>query len=221
MRDWHRYLQNLKFVFAARGIEFQPQPIMKIQSHPRPHGFTLVELLVVIAIIAILAAAGFSAGNAAIQKAKKITTLASATAVESAVNNFYTEYGSMPLVTTGDKVVKTNAGEGVALLKVLLGNDTTENPRAIKFLNAKEGKNKKNGLSFSGETVNGLYDSWGGPFHVMMDDLSDEKITVNASGVTTVLNGRRVAVWSEGADSKDVDGTKANKSTDDVKTWGQ
>ena len=56
----------------------------------------LVELLVVIAIIAVLAGAGFAAGNAAIQKAKKTTALATCTAIESAVNNFYTEYGAMP-----------------------------------------------------------------------------------------------------------------------------
>lgn len=190
---------------------------MKIQSHPRQHGFTLVELLVVIAIIAVLASAGFAAGNAAIQKARKTTTLATATALEGAINSFYTEYGSMPLVTTSDKDFKTDAGEGVTLLNILLGNDTNnENPRKIRFLNVKEGKADKNGLIYNGSTVKGLYDAWGGPFFVRMDDLSDEKIDVTASGVKSTLNGRRAVVWSEGADYK---GNK--KPADDVKTWGQ
>ncbi len=192
---------------------------MKIQSHPRPQGFTLVELLVVIAIIAILAAAGFSAGNAAVQKARKVTTLASATAIESAVNNFFTEYGSMPVSGDADKTVKTDAGEGVTMLNTLLGNDATNNPRAIKFLNAKEGKNKKNGLSFNGDAVDGLYDSWGGPLNVRLDLDYDEKIAVAPKGGgNATLNGRRVAVWSDGADGFE---TGTGKSADDVKTWGQ
>ena len=87
---------------------------MKTPLHPPPNGFTLVELLVVIAIIAVLAGAGFAAGNAAIQKAKKTTALATCTALESAVNNFYTEYGAMPSDTrVGRPATKRLIHEGV------------------------------------------------------------------------------------------------------------
>lgn len=193
---------------------------MKIPPSRRDSGFTLVELLVVIAIIAVLASAGFAAGNAAIQKAKKVTALASATAIESAVNNFFTEYGSMPKEGTSDTKVKTDTEKD--LITVLLGLEGSGagilNTRAVKFLSVKEGKAKKGGLIYNtnGTSVTGLYDPWGGGYSVMLDLDFDEKINPQPTGGGgAVLNGRRVAVWSDGAD-----GVKGGgKSADDVKTW--
>ncbi len=193
---------------------------MKIPASRRQHGFTLVELLVVIAIIAVLAAAGFAAGNAAIQKAKKVTALSSATALESAVNNFFNEYNYMPDKGTADATRNTKID--AALLNVLLGLESDSNDmlntRKVKFLSAKEGKADKNGLIYNtnGTSARGLYDPWGGGFYVMLDLDFDEKLNTNVSGVTTVLNGRRVAVWSLGADG--VSGT-GGKAGDDVKTF--
>ncbi len=197
---------------------------MKIPSHRRPHGFTLIELLVVIAIIAVLASAGFAAGNAAIQKARKTTALATATAIESAVNNFYTEYGSMPDEGGSDTTVQTN--NQIKLLNVLLGLEGTGsnvlNTRAIKFLSVREGKGNKNGLIYNtnGTSIQGLFDPWGGGFNVRLDLDYDEKLTFKPKGQgwqTVTLNGRRVAVWSDGADGVKQSGKKA----DDVATWGQ
>jgi prepilin-type N-terminal cleavage/methylation domain-containing protein len=195
---------------------------MKIPSSRRKDGFTLVELLVVIAIIAVLAGAGFAAGNAAVQKAKKVTAQATCTAVESAVNNFFTDNGSMPLdpVPTTPILTNTNAGDSGKLLEVLLAIETGNTPlnaRAVKYLNVKEGKANKNGIIYdsTGKTVQGLYDPWGGPFKVMLDHDYDEKVEVTPTGGSkTILNGRRVAVWSEGADYNG-----AKKIADDVKTW--
>ena len=197
-----------------------------MKTHPtrRKDGFTLVELLVVIAIIAVLAGAGFAAGNAAIQKAKKVTCLATCTALESAVNGFYTEYGAMPKdgIST-DETVKTDA-TGTTFLKVLLGLEGTAanalNTRAIKFLSVREGKAKKNGIIYdtTGTNVAGLFDPWGGSFFVMLDGDYDEKVkpAPSAGGTAIILNGRRSAAWSNGADA--ISGT-GGKSTDDVKTW--
>ena len=198
---------------------------MKTHSVRAHRGFTLIELLVVIAIIAVLAGVGFSAGSSAIQKAKKTTCLAAATSIEGAVANFYTEYGSMPSAGTADTTVKTDAS-GKDLLKVLLGLeadavDQRLNPRGIKFLSAKEGKADKNGLIYDGDTPKGMFDPWGGPFNVILDlDYNEklENVKPKGTGSTSVtLNGRRVAVWSDGADGVSVTG----KATDDVKTWGQ
>ena len=181
-------------------------------------GFTLVELLVVIAIIAVLAAAGFSAGNAAIQKARKTTALGMATGVESAVNNFYTEYGSMPTEATEDATVDTKTD--TQLLSVLLGFETDLNTRGVKFLTVREGKANKNGLIYNtdGKSIKGMFDPWGGPFYVLMDAGLDERVTppstVRNGG--KALNGRRVAVWSLGADGT---GSKNKTTADDVITW--
>jgi prepilin-type N-terminal cleavage/methylation domain-containing protein len=200
---------------------------MKTHSVRAARGFTLIELLVVIAIIAVLAGVGFSAGGSAIQKAKKTTCLAAAVSIESAVNNFYTEYGSMP---SNGPLDKTDTKSDTNLLKVLLGLEPTTattrlNPRGIKFLSAKEGKANKNGLIYDtgGTDVTGMYDPWGGPYHVILDLDYDEKVApAPSAGGGVTLNGRRVAVWSNGADNTGLSGnTGPGKATDDVKTWGQ
>lgn len=195
---------------------------MKIPVSSRRRGFTLVELLVVITIIAVLAAAGFAAGNAAVQKAKKVKALASCTALSSAVENFYTEYGRMPYDGgTADVTVSTDSGEGITLLEALLGLDEKLNPRGVKFLSVKEGKGKRDGIVYSanGNSVEGLFDPWGGPYNVIMDLDYDEQVRPEPSaGGARNLNGRRVAVWTDGADNAPGSGNR-NKPADDVKTW--
>lgn len=192
---------------------------MKNQSARRDRGFTLVELLVVIAIIAVLASVGFAAGNAAIQKAKRTTALATAVALETAVNNFYTEYGFLPTDSTTAETVDTV--QDLELITILSGLTETSTPpkntRAIKFLQVKEGKGRKNGMiySASGTSLVGLFDPWGGGYKVMLDGEGIERLEPVVSGQRFRLNGRRVAVWSLGAD-----GVKGGgKTNDDVKTW--
>lgn len=198
---------------------------MKTQAPRRQNGFTLVELLVVIAIIAVLAKVGFSAGVSAIQKAKKTTALATCVALETAVNNFYTEYGSMPKDSlTADTQVDTVAN--LDLLNALLGIETIASPlntRAIKLLSVKEGKANKNGLIYNaaGTAVTGLYDPWGGTYSVMLDGNYDEKVSPTGvwcapSGTAPTLNGRRAAAFTKGADKLS---TTAASAADDVKTW--
>ena len=196
---------------------------MKTQFHHRTHGFTLIELLVVISIIAVLAAAGFAGVTAAIERARKVTCLSTATAIESAVNNFYTEYGTMPQDGDQDDTLETNTD--LDFLNVLLGQEGTGqdvlNTRSIRFLTVREGKGRKNGIIYDagGTTVQGLYDPWGGSFKVALDMDYDEQLQVQpkASAQRETLNGRRVAVWSDGADGVD----EAGKPKDDVKTWGK
>jgi prepilin-type N-terminal cleavage/methylation domain-containing protein len=197
---------------------------MKTHTTRRLQGFTLVELLVVITIIAVLAGAGFAAGTAAVQKAKKVTALATCTSMEQAIGQFYTEYNSMPKASiTEGTPVDTTATDGKELIDVLLGLETgaaTLNNRSVRFLSVKEGKGNKNGLIYTtGATpkADGLYDPWGGSYKVEMDGDYDEVVRPQPKGgaAAATLNGRRVAVWSDGADGV----SAAGKTADDVKTW--
>lgn len=205
---------------------------MKTQSPRRKNGFTLVELLVVIAIIAVLASAGFTMGTRAILKGRQVSTLATATALESSVNNFFTEYGSMPMLAiTQDTTVGTcsrAAQFDINFLTIMLGEEVGNaalNSKAIKFLTAREGRNNKDGLIYnsgSAGLVKGLFDPWGGPFMVMLDGDYDERLEVQPAAATTptFLRSRRVAVWSNGADNTTNNMSAGRgKVVDDVKTW--
>lgn len=73
-------------------------------------GFTLVELLVVMGIIAILAGViGVSVGSA-IKYAKRTKSSSMATSIQTAVQNYYTEYGVYPTPSGfGDGATPTDA----------------------------------------------------------------------------------------------------------------
>jgi hypothetical protein len=169
-------------------------------------GYIFTALWII--LIPILAAAGFAAGNAAITKAKYLKTMAATGAIESAVNNFMTEFGTLPHGRAEDTTLVTSSD--TELLEMLLGLEGKMNKSGIKFLSMKEGKDRKDGLIYSadGRAVIGLYDPWGGGYHVRLDLDYDEVLDVNGE----VLNGRRVAVWSDGPDRKP-------DTEDDIKSW--
>lgn len=143
------------------------------------------------------------------------TALFTAIAIESAVNNVYTEYGQMPDV--GDRVT-TDSAKGVKLLTILLGREDKsakpQNPHDIKFLSVKEGKNRKGGLIYDAKAnlPEGLFDPYGNPYAVILDSDYDEQLHFDFAGKPVHLKGRRVAVFSPGADQK-------LGTADDVTTW--
>ena len=151
-----------------------------------------------------IVAAGFFAGNAAIAKAKKIKAMATAIAIESAVNNFYTEYGAMP-----SEIEITDTSKDVSLVKTLRGAEPARNPRNIQFLSVKESKQDKNGLD---PVTFKIFDPWGRGYQVVLDTRYTEEVTVTRGGITETLKGRRAAAFSPGEDG--VAGTP-----DDVRTW--
>lgn len=189
-------------------------------------GFTLIELLVVIAIIAVLAAAGFAGGNAALQKARKVTAQAAATSVVTAIDQFYTEYSSLPS-GSGKMETETPNGDGVKLLNILAaleGSGDIENERKIKFLSLKESTSgNRDGVVYdnTGDKITGLYDPWGEPYFIHLDNGTgtdttgyDEKLTVKPLSSNINLNGRRAAVYSLG-----VKNAGDASTTTLVKTW--
>lgn len=205
---------------------------MKTPLIRRQRGFTLVELLVVITIIIILAAAGFAGALKAMARAKSTKAHAALTSLEQAVNQFYNEYGRLPAINsaTSDAQYETALEDGKKLLEPLLGKEDTtsgsstiQNPKQLSFLSVPDGKIKGtagiDGLVYevgSTSKVRGLYDPWGHPYKILLDNDYDEELSVNVAGTTKNLHGRRVAVWSLGADGKSDD---AKTAADDVKNW--
>jgi hypothetical protein len=165
-----------------------------------------------------LAALGFAAGSLAINQAKTVASMSAATSLETAVNQFYSEYGSLPDV--GGDTVMTDKGEGIRLLEILLGleggSGKVQNTHSIGFLAVKETRDRtKGGLLYGSggpPSVEGLFDAWGNPFVVELDTTYEERLRFNMGGRRISLNGRRVAVHSAGADKK-------LGTDDDVKTW--
>jgi len=181
-------------------------------------GFTLIELLVVIAIIAVLAAAGFAVGPTMMNRAKKVSAQASATALAGAVEQFYTEYSALPDPGSNSSDAEFNtSASGNALLQILSGvNLNDQNPRKIRFLTAKQAKNGMDGMIYVNGNVSSMLDPWGQPFYIRIDYDYNESLTVDPSGTapSVTLPGRKVAVYSLGV--RDL--PQANASTL-VKSW--
>jgi hypothetical protein len=151
-----------------------------------------------------------------INLARNVTSLAHATGLERAIENFHAEYGALPDV--GNHLT-TDRADGVKLLVILLGiepeSGIVRNPRMIRFLNfLREGKNKRGGLIYNstGTLPEGLYDAWGNPFTVELAKPGERNFHFTIGAKTIDLAGRRVAVYSPGMD-------KALGTADDIRTW--
>lgn len=150
----------------------------------------------------------------AITKAKKATALDVALGLDSAINEFRTEYGALPMTPAK---LRTDTSEGLQLLAILLAREKSpapQNIRGIKFLSVKEGRNRKGGLVFTpdGTSMVGLFDPWGNPYTVELDQDGDGKIQVLHARGSQTVEGTRVIVFSPGPDGRP--GT-----ADDVRTW--
>ena len=183
------------------------------QSSRRAKGFTLIELLVVITIIAVLAGLSFAGVNLAIKKAKKTEGLVMASSLASAVENFYQEYNRLPDVP---KKVETDSS-GRKLLEILLGLEGTgssvENTRSVIFLQGKEAKGNKGGISYgSGDTVEGVYDPFGNGYTVILNTDYADSLDFQFGKEQVKLRGKQVAVYSYGGD-------KQPNTPDDIKSW--
>lgn len=171
--------------------------------------FTLIELLVVISILAILMTLLFPAVTGALDNAKKAQAKNAATQLATALVAYNTEYGRFPDVVSGG-----GNANSAQLMNILTGQDETNNPRKIVFLEVPRAKNGGNGAVSSGTTFSsGYLDPWKKEFEIRIDD--DYNNEVEGPNGDTIR--KTVVVWSTGKDGR-VDPTGAGKK-DDVKSW--
>jgi len=198
---------------------------MKIQTNPRrqPSAFTLIELLVVIAIIAILATIAVPVGGKVMERAKILQAKTAMKGLEIAINGYRTEYNRMPLASTasGDDPVEYDTGtaQGLTLLKTLMAQDNTNNPRQIKFYEPQTAKSGANGL-VDGEG-GGLFDPWAKPYTIVIDysgtGLIDNPYAGENGEPEQVSSS--VIIYSGGPDEQLMGGGEEGGKNDDVKSW--
>lgn len=156
----------------------------------------------------------FSAPIASLDRALGIATRSAGIAMQSGVENFYSEFGRMPV---DDDRVTTDSDRGVNLLGILLGMEKqtpeARNPRGIRFLAVKEALNRKNGVVY-GETgiPEGMFDAYGNAYTVFLMGEDEGSLRFQFAGKTIELEGRRAAVVSPGKDGK-------LETEDDLKSW--
>lgn len=196
---------------------------MKSKSHPQTKsGFTLIELLVVIAIIAILAALGGGAAVNALDKAKKTTALATAKAVENAVNQFYDEYANFPISggSNGSSDTDNIATKDEDIINHLVGIEDSINSKKVRYLTIKAAKGPSNGrrdgIDYPSDTQADLYDPWGEPYRVWLDTNYDEELDDPFPSGTgnRKIRGARALVASGGSDKR----LNSDRKTD-VYSW--
>lgn len=164
---------------------------MDLSRQPRHDAFTLVELLVVITIIAILMALLFPAFKGVQDQAKRTQAKNDVTQIVTAVNAYYTEYGTMP-VDSSKQGFDTLAGDpngsydNSLILDILRAipdsswnSNNVANPKQIIFFNgtdAKDAQNPRGGFAPTDATVNGLsikkgalMDPWGYEYLIYID----------------------------------------------------
>jgi prepilin-type N-terminal cleavage/methylation domain-containing protein len=136
-------------------------------------GFTLIELIVVILVIAILMGLVFTAGQGALDRARKTQARNDLTQIVTAVNAYYTEYGRNPInLTFGavdveygnpDSPLHPNSDVMNALRAIADSGPNSGNalnPRKIVFFQGvlvKDASHPRGGFDTNGE----FWDPWG------------------------------------------------------------
>src|SRR5947209_18928130 len=90
------------------------------------HGFTLMELLIVIAMIALLIGIGYPTFISILEKARKTQAANEEQQIVDAVNGFYTDYGTYPLLRADTNIAgwtrPSNTDLSYTLRAVALGD---------------------------------------------------------------------------------------------------
>lgn len=189
---------------------------------PDRSAFTLIELLVVIAIIGILMSLLFPAVGSAIDAAKKAQAKNDAVQIATAVIAYETEYGKLPSAqATAPTVDTTVPAASNGIIGILMGTDTTYNPRGIVFLEVQDVSKKKgkSGINKDGDFV----DPWSNTYQIALDYNYDNSNSVAAgketsAGQATESLRKKVAVFNI-TTSVDTKTTASNHFRHVVKSW--
>ena len=128
--------------------------------------------------------------------------------VVQAVEQYDAEYSKLPECGAGDFGTSDPAGQ--RLLAKLIGEG--RNGEAMRVPCFLEASPDSATLSVNQRLERGLFDAWGNPFRVILNDDFDEVLRFTYGGKAEVVDGKRVVVASKGPDG--IEGTK-----DDVKSW--
>ncbi len=180
-------------------------------SSVRPsRGFTLIELLVVIAIIAMLAAGVVGGYGKVMKMFKNKAAQQVCVQVAGSIQNYFGEYDTLPdKGEGGDFEGDTKAGAFIGVLADANPQDSTKNPKHIKFLEGlKQAKRGSNGLPQDGidldtdPTMPTIWDPWGQEYKVVMDtDFNGEiENPDNSDTLVKKIRGKKAIVYSAGAD---------------------
>lgn len=150
----------------------------------KKNGFTLIELLVVIAIIAILATLGSKSLRVARTSAKKAQAMVEMQSIETAVKSYFNAYGKLPVESSlqGQDDPEPSADFSRNVIRILTAEDTTDNPRAMVFLEPQ-----------SSSVPGDFRDPWGEPYLILLDTKYDGAIDYGGETIR-----RKVGVVSVG-----------------------
>ncbi len=191
--------------------------------------FTLIELLVVIAIIAVLLGLAFPVFQGVLDRAKKVQAKNDVTQIVTAVNAFYTEYGTYPTSLTPDTTATYGPAGGntndllfneLRACHLQSGVLTDPSCSAASVLNTRQivyvsppavkvPANPRAGIGIPGtgapSPVGQYWDPWGKPYNVRIDGDYDNSTTnpygsSGGAGVDPIQQG--VIAWSYGKDKK-------------------
>jgi hypothetical protein len=171
-------------------------------------------------VLFILAGALFNFSTSHPRPHPAVRTKTNATGLLQAIEGFHSTYDKLPQPAPTHRELLTQGEEGVKLLTVLLGKeepgDAMQNKKQIRFLTVEETeKREKGGLLYKTrgwDTLpEGLYDSWGQPFHVRFAPKASADIP-NPFRPGEQIHGKVAIIYSYGKDGK-IGGR------DDIQTW--
>jgi len=166
-------------------------------------GRVTIAAVLLLLLFLIICVPGFPPDFALMGQMKKVQDQRSATELRTAIENFYSEYGVLPRVSSvepgHDAMITTRASDG--LLPQLMGN----NPGEILFFSEPTAKAEgKTGLWYpDGDTSQvTLRGNWGEPFVVFLDTNGDNLLLVPSRTVAGDWETieKRAAVVSTGPD---------------------